>query len=81
VAGPKWSGAVPVRLGGPKPPPQAEALPEASAAPASTPTRRQASSPRSPAIIEIELPDGVRLRIGEEVGATTLRCVLAALRG
>jgi transposase len=32
-------------------------------------------------VIEIELPDGVRLRVGEEVGAAALRRVLAALRG
>ena len=69
-------GFVPVRLETPETPAQAEALPSVPAAPA-----RRASPPRAPALIEIELPDGVRLRVGEEVGATALRRVLAALRG
>ena len=74
-------GFVPVRLEAPEAPSQAEALPEVPAAPAAAPARRGASQPRAPALIEIELPDGVRLRVGEEVGATALRRVLAALRG
>ena len=69
-------GFVPVRLETPETPVQAEALPSVPAAPA-----RRASPPRAPALIEIELPDGVRLRVGEEVGAAALRRVLAALRG
>lgn len=36
---------------------------------------------RKPAAIEIELPDGIRVRIGEEVSLVALRRVLAALRG
>lgn len=36
---------------------------------------------RKAAAIEIELPDGIRLRVGEEVGLVALRRVLAALRG
>lgn len=31
--------------------------------------------------IEIELPNGVRLRVGSEIGTTALRRVVAALRG
>ena len=33
------------------------------------------------AAIEIELPDGIRVRVGDEVGLVALRRVLAALRG
>ena len=36
---------------------------------------------RKAAAIEIELPDGIRVRVGEEVGLVALRRVLAALRG
>ena len=41
----------------------------------SPPQSRMASA------IEIELPGGIRVRIGEEVGLVVLRRVLAALRG
>lgn len=37
--------------------------------------------PRPSGAIEIELPDGVRLRVGDEVGLAALRRVLSALRG
>ena len=33
------------------------------------------------AAIEIELPDGIGVRVGEEIGLVTLRRALAALRG
>ncbi|RAI54699.1 IS66-like element accessory protein TnpA [Roseicella frigidaeris] len=72
---------VPVRLEPPAPPLPREASPEAASAPTAAPARRASPAPRSPGVIEIELPDGVRLRVGEEVGATALRRVLAALRG
>ena len=36
---------------------------------------------RKVAAIEIELPDGSRVRVGEEIGLVALRRVLAALRG
>lgn len=36
---------------------------------------------RKGAAIEIELPDGIRVRVGEEVSLVALRRVLAALRG
>jgi transposase len=72
------SGFVPVRLEAQEPPSPADAPPEAPAAP---PARRGSPPSRSPAVIEIALSDDVRLRIGEEVGATALRRVLAALRG
>lgn len=49
-----------------------EPLPEP--APTPPPSRRAAA-------IEIELPDGIRVRVGEEVGLVALRRVLAALRG
>jgi transposase len=49
-----------------------EPLPEPEATP--PPSRKAAA-------IEIELPDGIRLRVGEEVGLVALRRVLAALRG
>jgi transposase len=36
---------------------------------------------RKAAAIEIELPDGIRVRVGEQVSLVALRRVLAALRG
>jgi transposase len=36
---------------------------------------------RKAAAIEIELPDGIRVRVGEDIGLVALRRVLAALRG
>lgn len=74
-------GFVPVRLEAPELPSPVEGPPEPPEAPVTAPTRRASPPPRPPAVIEIELPDGVRLRIGEEVGATALRRVPAALRG
>jgi transposase len=72
-------GFVPVRLETPEPaPPDPSEVPSA---PVAAPARRASPPPRPPAVIEIELPDGVRLRVGEEIGATALRRVLAALRG
>jgi transposase len=71
---------LPVRLATPEPPradPPAEAPPTTAAAPSGRP----APPPRSLAVIEIELPDGVRVRVGEEIGVTALRRVLAALCG
>jgi transposase len=50
---------------------QDEMLPE----PEPTPPSRKAAA------IEIELPDGIRVRVGDEVGLVALRRVLAALRG
>lgn len=73
-------GFVPVRLETPERP-SVEVTPEALSAPVATPARRSSLPPRTPAVIEIELPDGVRLHVGEAVGATALRRVLAALRG
>ena len=69
-------GFVPMRLEAPELPASMAALPEAP-----PPARRPSSPRRSASLIEIELPDGVRLRIGEEVGSVALRRVLAALRG
>jgi transposase len=74
-------GFVPVRLEAPEPPSAVEGPSEAPSAAVAAPARRASSPSRPPAVIEIELPDGVRLRVGEEVGATALRRVLAALRG
>jgi transposase len=54
-----------------------EALPEPEPVPPPPPP----PSPRVTAAIEIELPDGIRVRVGEEVGLVALRRVLAALRG
>jgi transposase len=50
-----------------------EVLPEPEPAP--PPASRKSSA------IEIELPGGIRVRVGEEVGLVALRRVLAALRG
>jgi transposase len=72
---------VPVRLQAAEVPSPVEGASEASSAPVAVPARRASPPPRAPALIEIELPDGVRLRVGEEIGATALRRVLAALRG
>ncbi|WP_043366631.1 IS66-like element accessory protein TnpA [Belnapia sp. F-4-1] len=52
---------------------QDEVLPDPEPAP--PPSSRKAAA------IEIELPDGIRVRMGEEVGLVALRRVLAALRG
>ena len=49
-----------------------EALPEPEPTP--PPSRKSAA-------LEIELPNGIRVRVGEEVGLVALRRVLAALRG
>lgn len=73
-------GFMPVRLDGAEPP-HGEPVADAPAPSTSMPARRAPSLPRTLAVIEIELPDGVRLRVGEEVGAVALRRVLAALRG
>jgi len=48
---------------------------------AAVPAQRSVPSPASGETIEIELPDGCRLRVGNGVNAATLRCVIAALRG
>ena len=74
-------GFVPVRLEAPEPASPAAAPSEAPLASPTAPARRASPPPRSPAAIEIELPDGARVRVGEEVGMAALRRVLAALRG
>jgi transposase len=71
VAGPTPE-FVPVRVAADR---HGEALPEPEPVPPPPP------SPRVTAAIEIELPDGTRVRVGEEVGLVALRRVLAALRG
>ena len=63
---------VPVRVAADR---HGEAIPEPDPVPPPPP------SPRVTAAIEIELPDGIRVRVGEEVGLVALRRVLAALRG
>lgn len=68
-------GFVPVRFAAPEQPTSANTTLEAAS------PRRPASSRRSASLIEIELPDGVRLRVGEEVCSVALRRVLTALRG
>lgn len=50
----------------------------AEATPAAAPV---VAEPVSVATIEIVLPDGVRLRIGNDVGAAALRRVMTVLRG
>jgi transposase len=67
---------VPVRLADVAAPMIQPEPPRADATPA--PSRPQA---RTAGLVEIELPDGVRVRVGDEVGLATLRRVLAALRG
>ena len=63
---------VPVRVAAGR---HGEALPQPEPVPPTPP------SPRVTAAIEIELPCGIRVRIGEEVGLVALRRVLTALRG
>jgi transposase len=50
----------------------------AEAIPAAAPV---VAEPVTVAMIEIVLPDGVRLRIGNDVGAAALRRVMTVLRG
>jgi transposase len=52
-----------------------EMLPEPEPTPPSSPSCWKTAA------IEIELPDGIRVRLGEQVGLVALRRVLAALRG
>ncbi len=68
---------VPVRLAAPEPP---GAPPDDGAPVATTPAPRPPQA-RPSGAIEIELPDGVRVRVGDEVGLAALRRVLSALRG
>ena len=75
-------GFVPVRLDVPELRP-AEPVAQVSAASPSAPVAPagRALAARASAVIEIELPDGVRLRVDQDVSAAALRRVLAALRG
>jgi transposase len=68
---------VPVRVAADPPPPVpgANAAPAASSAPGKT--KRSTGDGR----IEIALPDGTLIRVGEEIGSAALRRVVAALRG
>jgi transposase len=59
----------------PPPAPGANAAPAASSAPGKT--KRSTGDGR----IEIALPDGTLVRVGEEIGSAALRRVVAALRG
>jgi transposase len=54
-------------------------LTEPQAAPTPAPTSNTSASDAGR--IEITLPDGTMLRVGEEIGAVALRRVLTALRG
>jgi len=53
----------------------------AAAPPAAAEPERSVNARAAAATIEIVLPDGSRLRIGNEVGLPVLRRVLTALRG
>jgi len=53
----------------------------AEAAPLATDVSPRIDEPHTAATLEIVLPDGCRLRVGNEVSLTTLRRVLTALRG
>ena len=60
----------------------ADALLSARPRPADTAQPVSSAQPSAPADqIEIELPDGSRLRVGAEVSLVALRRVVAALRG
>jgi hypothetical protein len=61
--------------------PAADFLPVHVAQATTVPMQRSASIQPSAETIEIELPDGCRLRVGNAVDLPTLRRVLAVLRG
>lgn len=61
--------------------PAADFLPVHVAQATTVPVQRSASIQRSAETIEIELPDGCRLRVGNAVSLATLRRVVTALRG
>lgn len=56
------------------------AAPSPAAAQPEVPSATEAATPSAmPAVIEVELPTGVRLRVGSDVDGPALRRVLAAL--
>ena len=52
---------------------------EVPSKPPMVPSATSAASPAMPSLIEVELPTGVRLRVGPDVDGPALRRVLAAL--
>ena len=46
-----------------------------------TPTSRAEAAPAASPRIEVALPDGTVIRVGEAIGSAALRRVMAALRG
>jgi hypothetical protein len=53
----------------------------AEASPAAAEPERSVNARAAAEMIEVVLPDGSRLRVGNEVGLAMLRRVLMALRG
>jgi transposase len=68
---------VPVRVTADPPPP----VPGANAAPAASSALGKTKCSTGDGRIEIALPDGTLIRVGEEIGSAALRRVVAALRG
>jgi transposase len=68
---------VPVRVTADPPPP----VPGANAAPAASSAPGKTKCSTGDGRIEIALPDGTLIRVGEEIGSAALRRVVAALRG
>ena len=60
---------------------QAPPVVEAHTEPPAPPAAVAAAAPAMPGLIEVELPTGVRLRVGSDVDGPALRRVLAALAG
>jgi transposase len=68
---------VPVRVTADPPPP----VPGANAAPAASSAPGKTKCSTGDGRIEIALPDGTLIRVGEEIGSAAPRRVVAALRG
>ena len=68
---------LPVRVTADPPPP----VPGANAAPAASSAPGKTKCSTGDGRIEIALPDGTLIRVGEEIGSAALRRVVAALRG
>lgn len=83
-----WKWRAQVRCGELRPEPPANFVPVRVVEPpsfATAPPAREAPVTPSPdpaaGLIEVELPDGSKVRVGADVGLVALRRVLAALRG
>lgn len=62
-------------------PPTARFVPARLSDPPPPTTPPLAAEPATAGMIEVVLPDGIRLRLGSDISAATLRRVIAVLRG